>query len=439
MKKMALALLLTFFCLTGSCQCTLEEPLQLPEKIQQEEAPPPEEEIILDDQNKPPFDNYKIALYTPWYNKYTVWEEAFFTAKFALERYPDNIIHTTIPESFDYVLSRYYDDTPYDEKKEEEIISLCLMTGLDMIKDPEVKVFIVNQFDSPTLQNLTFKLFTEIRKQRPDILVVALDCYTTTIFDLATVEEVSTLCNLADLLVSIDEMEMCKQMVKQAQKLGAETIFFYYWKRWLDYDINITKYEMVKQTCQELGLKFVSLDMEIVAGPIPVARLDLPNQVRNYGKHTNFICPDDLYYQPLIGVALLTGAICAQPWYPDMGQFFGDSMLGGESAWFKIDEDNANDIDLWIEDIKEKVAKKDGAGRASTWRVPPAMLATTAAVEYAIAYCEGKTQGKVDIEVMRDCFSKGMEIYNAAGTGFELNRHPDYGNHFLFTEDYIVF
>ena len=67
------------------------------------------------------------------------------------------------------------------------------------------------------------------------------------------------------------------------------------------------------------------------------------------------------------------------------------------------------------------------------------MLAMTSAVEYAIKYCEGKTKDRADIESTRECFSKGMETYNAAGTGFELNQHPDYDNYFMFTEDYIVF
>ena len=64
---------------------------------------------------------------------------------------------------------------------------------------------------------------------------------------------------------------------------------------------------------------------------------------------------------------------------------------------------------------------------------------TTAAIEYAIKYCEGKTDGKADLEVMRDCFKKGMEQYDAADIGFEVKQHPDYENYFLFTEDYIVF
>jgi hypothetical protein len=104
--------------------------------------------------------------------------------------------------------------------------------------------------------------------------------------------------------------------------------------------------------------------------------------------------------------------------------------------------DNKNhfgDLEWTVAQMKALVEKSGMSGRFATWRVPFSMAATSAAVEYAIGYCEGEIESKTDIAAMRGCFKKAMEMYNADDIGFELNVDVEHNNHFMFTEDYIVF
>ena len=408
MRKLFIALLLVLLCLFGGCQST---PVTPPDEIiQPEEEPQPDEVLELEEEPKPAEflqKDYKIVLYTP---KIFNWMEAFNAAKSALQRHPDKITHLILPEM-------------YYRGEEEKMIEI----GLEAIQDPAVKAFIISTSHP---QDAFASLFAQIKEQRPDILLIA---YEDVLFD-----PCPQVREAADIMIAIDEVSMSEKMVGQAQKLGAKTFVYYYTKNWLESDLNKRKYDAASLACQDLGLEFIARDMGLIHnanGPVPI---DIYSQVDEYGKDTNFFYPFQVYPEPMIKVILELEAILAQLADPDMASYFDEEMATG-TPWPKLDESNPDDIELWIQAIKNKITEKGGNGRFSAWRVPTDMLALTAATEYAIRYCEGLTKGRADIEVMRECFAKGMEIYNAAGTGFELNAHPEYSNYFLFTEDYIIF
>lgn len=119
---------------------------------------------------------------------------------------------------------------------------------------------------------------------------------------------------------------------------------------------------------------------------------------------------------------------------------FHTGYAGMQSSLFNtIDNENHfGDLEWTIANMKSKLEELNISGRFATWRVPFTIAATAAAVEYAIGYCEGEIENKADIDAMRECFRKAMELYNAGDIGFELNIDPEHDNHFMFTEDYIV-
>ena len=79
------------------------------------------------------------------------------------------------------------------------------------------------------------------------------------------------------------------------------------------------------------------------------------------------------------------------------------------------------------------------SGRYATWRVPFTMAATTASVEYAVGYCKGEIKSKVTYEELVICFNKAMDFYGAGDVEFELNLNATHNNHFMFTQEYVIY
>ena len=76
--------------------------------------------------------------------------------------------------------------------------------------------------------------------------------------------------------------------------------------------------------------------------------------------------------------------------------------------------------------------------RFSTWSLPVNMCMINAGFSYACAYAEGKTEGKVDMDVLNACFAE------AAGSEIELGTYVDaegneYDNYLLIALDPINF
>ncbi|MCD4714016.1 MAG: DUF3798 domain-containing protein, partial [Clostridiales bacterium] len=135
--------------------------------------------------------------------------------------------------------------------------------------------------------------------------------------------------------------------------------------------------------------------------------------------------------EPLIKSSLENGAIVAQQCCPSPYHGY-PGALG-----ISIPEENQGDVDYIIAQISEKVAAQGGTGRFATWPVPVNMMFVQSGVDYAIAYNQGKTDGKVDKAYMEKLFSEyaGVEIklttLEEGGTAYD--------NFLLLLSDYITF
>ena len=67
------------------------------------------------------------------------------------------------------------------------------------------------------------------------------------------------------------------------------------------------------------------------------------------------------------------------------------------------------------------------------------IVSITAAIEYGMEYGNGKTNGTVDIDVLRKRFDKALAIHGFADASYELNQDKECDNLFSFTTDYIVY
>src|SRR5699024_2674314 len=103
---------------------------------------------------------------------------------------------------------------------------------------------------------------------------------------------------------------------------------------------------------------------------------------------TNCGMMEPLIQQVLEGGGIFPEQCCPSPYHAYPG------ALGIE-----IPEDKAGDLDYLSEQIKEKIAEKDGTGRFGTWNRPANVAIIEAGVEYAKAVLDGEIE-KFDKDAM---------------------------------------
>jgi hypothetical protein len=316
--------------------------------------------------------------------------------------------------------------------------------ALPFILDPKIKVllFIVagNIYEPVDI----LKAFKEAR---PDIFYIALYCYPWS--DAYGVDD--NLMEFADLELSIDQAITAKKAVEQAKKMGATTCIYYTTRDHRYYDIDIELYresyilpeirDIIKTGCTLQNMEYVEvITRDVMSDSLEGEDFNSYSVCREIPKYGQDICvfSSKCYIDMIITNDGLTyKTIVIQLCHPSL--FHKGGNCAAHFTLKHIDSKNHfGDLEWTIEEAKSNLKEQSLSGRYATWRVPFTMAATTAAVEYAIGYCEGEIESKTDLSAMRECFQKAMGIYNSADTGFELNQHSKYPNCFMFTEDYIV-
>ena len=92
----------------------------------------------------------------------------------------------------------------------------------------------------------------------------------------------------------------------------------------------------------------------------------------------------------------------------------------------EIPEDKTGDTEYMLNAITEKVAELGMTGRMGTWSFALFPMFVEAGAEYAIAYMNGETDGKVDYDVLKEKFDEyaqaniTLEAYtNKSGETFD--------------------
>lgn len=322
-------------------------------------------------------------------------EEEYRTAQMLKEKYPDIIECVTYPDNF---------------VKEQETTIANMM---QLASDPDIKVIIM-------CIGITgaSSAFEKVKEERPDILLICGN----------TVEDPDMMADIVDILIHPDEVNMGYTIPQQAKEMGAETLVHYSFPRHMASPLYKERFEIMKEECERLGITFVEETCPDPMGDLGISGAqmfmleDIPKKVAQYGKNTAFFNTNCSMQEPLIKASLDNGAIVAQQCCPSPYHGY-PGALG-----ISVDEEHAGDTDYIINAIKEKVAEKNGTGRFSTWETPVNMTIIESAVEYAIKYCNGETNGKNDPLALQEAFDKvagegniTMSNYKSVITGEELS------------------
>lgn len=297
--------------------------------------------------------DYKIGIITGTVSQ---GEEEYQMATQMKEKYGDMIVTATYPDNF--------------STETEQTINVVT----SMAADPAVKVIVFVQ----AVPGATAAI-ERVRETRDDILFICGVC----------AEDPGVIAEAADICLLVDELSMGRTVPEQAAKQGAKTFVHISFERHLGYATIGARRDLMKQTCEELGLEFVDATAPDPTGDAGVTGAqawiteNIPVLVDQYGKDTAFFSTNCSMMTPLIQQVAETGAIFPQQCCP--------SPYHGYPSAFNIStEGHEGDVQYMLDQISAAVAEAGNSGRMSTWAVPINMLMIEAGVEYGIKYCEGE-------------------------------------------------
>ena len=346
---------------------------------------------------------YKIAIMTGTTSQ---GEEEYYAATSLAEQYPDIVVHDTYPDNF--------------SSEVETTISKLI----SFASDPEVKAIIFVQ----AVQGAT-AAYTQILNDmgRDDILLIAG----------VPAEDPADISAVADIVLANDEIGCGYQVADLSDMWDCDVLVHYSFARHLSYETIVAKRDAMKATAESYGIEFVERDCPDPTGDAGMSGAqaavleDIPKVMEEYaGKKVCFYCTN-CGLQVALQQAIINepNAYYALPCCPSPYHGFQEAF--GLTATY-------GDVEGAIKNLATYLDEHDAIDRFSTWSLPVNMSMINAGFDYACQYAQGQTDGKLDMDVLSDCFAE------AAGGEIELGTYVDasgneYENYLLIALEPINF
>ena len=327
-----------------------------------------------------------VAISEEEYRSAEAWKNKLGEDKVVIQTYPDNFM-----------------------SEEETTIS----NMLNLVSDPDIKVVIFVQ-GVPGASAAIAKA----KEVRPDILYI----------NGGPNEDPDVACTAADLCIDYDNYSAGAQMADRAKEMGAETLIYYSFPRHQGYEKVAYCGNQCEARCKELGIEFVRVTMPDpqsdagTAGTQQFVIEDVPKEIEKYGEKTAFFDTNTMSTPAVIKALYDAGAgIYMNP--SQSSPFCGYA----EALGLSVPEDKTNDYMWMIEAIQAKLKETNDNGRFSTRMIPTVVMEMNTAVEYALAYMNGETNGKVDMDAFKAVLIKAsgteegisFNIYDVNGVKYD--------------------
>jgi len=391
------------------------------------EAPTYKEETEIVDE----ISSRKIAIFTV---EEAMHDEIFWAAQEMVKKYPGRIIHKV-----------WHAPEVYGQGEPKSMLALFE----EITDDPEVEILVINIIVPWVVDAVKSLLET-----RDDLFVIFCTPH----------EDPEDVLAVAALVIDIDTTyrqnhRIDKAIVRQAHEMGARTFINYYPPRYMASPVMVARMDSLASECESLGIEFASIafyDPMGVGNPSAAFILrDVPERVSQYGKDTAIFSFAEHVQTALIIACLEERAIFPSPFRP--------SPYEGFPAALALEGFDYNDLLAHINDdvnfvtllekpelvadigfikgvqaeISEKIIDAGMGGRFSTWPFPSGALDTFVAVDYAIKWMEGETDGNADIDVLLEL----MGAYVGSGVDIELFARDGvtYDNYVFYMQPYLTF
>lgn len=289
---------------------------------------------------------YKIGIVTP---TVTVSEDEFRGAQEMVQKYPDLVVHKTIPENF-------------STDKEG-----CISVITSLADDPQMKYII---FDCG-MEGIV-PAFQTIREKRPDIVSMV-----------TSNDDPKLLNEYVDISITTDWNRRGVTIPTKAYNMGAKTFIHYSFPTHMASESKVIRRDKMKETCEKLGMEFVEIttpDPQTGNGRAPMLQFlqeDIPRQIEKYGPDTNIFGTNCPMYDVILDEAFKLKFIVAEQCCPTPTQSY-PTILNLE-----ITEDDLGDYDKINEMITEKSEEAGMTGRLSGWAMPSSVYIPKMKVELA--------------------------------------------------------
>lgn len=354
--------------------------------------------------------NWKIAILT---GTTTQGEEEFRAAEKLAAQYPGHVITDTYPDAF-------------SSEVETTIGKL-----LQFASDPDVKAIIFCQ----AVQGAT-AAFTQIKNElgRDDILFI---CG-------VPAEDPADICAAADIVMHVDEPATGVQIPETCAQWGVDVLIHYSFARHMGYENIVARYNILKETCEDLGIDFVFRDAPDPTGDAGMTGAqqfileDVPLVMEEYaGKKVAFFTTNCGLQEAVQAAVIDAGDNAFYPLPCCPSPFHGfPASLGME-----VKPEDYGDIDTFLVNAAKILDEKGAANRLSTWTVPVNMTEIYGGFEYAKRWIEaGADQDKkVDPVVLAECLALSAGIEKVDLTNYVDSDGRAYDNYFLILFDNIYF
>lgn len=359
MTKRFLALLMAViitFSLTA-CQGKTDKEEDVSKNIEttQEETQEKQEEKV-----------YKIGVVTP---TLSCSEDEFRAGENMANKYPGIVEHIVLPE----------DTNENAQAGISQIVSLA--------DDKDMKAIVVASGQSGLLPG-----FQKVKEKRPDIITI-----TAPIWD-----DPDMMSEYIDVNFDTDWVRRGITITEKAHKMGAKTFIHYSFPTHLSMESISKRRDMMKETCEELGMNFVEVvtpDPQTGDGynaMLQFLREDIPRQIEKYGPDTNIFGSNCPMYDVIIDEALKHKFMVAEQCCPTPTQAY-PTVMGLE-----IDEEDVGNFDKINEMISEKAAEAGMTGRLSGWPIPVTIFLPEYSVELAKYIIDNEVN--VEQEILNEDF-----------------------------------
>lgn len=268
----------------------------------------------------------------------------------------------------------------------EETVSICTELAEDPLLRAIVFVRAISGIDAA---------IQKVKETRPDVLFVVG----------AKTEDAGFVAQTADVVLTEDTVEMGREIVNEAYRMGAKKFIHYTFARHLLREPVLRRREVMVARCEELGISFMDIttpDPQNAEGGAEEAktfiREDVPEQVGNYGANTAFYATDCTIAAELIKTVMECGALYPQPCCPSPFHGFAEAL--------GVDAGNYDEPNRVLTEVAQGITPYGNTGHMATWPVSAEILMVEVGVEYARAYAEGEIGKDLDREKILSIFAE---------------------------------
>lgn len=289
---------------------------------------------------------YKIGIVTP---TLTVSEDEFRGAEEMVAKYPDLVVHKTLPENF-------------ATDKEG-----CISVVTSLADDPEMKYILFNN----GMEGIV-PAFQTIREKRPDIITIV-----------SSNDDPKLLNDYVDISLNTDWIRRGETIPTKAYEMGARTFIHYSFPTHMASESKSQRRDVMKATCEKLGMTWVeetTPDPQTgngTAAMLQFLREDIPRKIEQYGADTNIFGTNCPMYDVILDEAFKDKFVVAEQCCPTPTQAY-PTVLNLE-----ITEEDLGDYSKINNMITEKAKEAGMTGKLSGWAMPSSVYIPQLQVELA--------------------------------------------------------